>query len=411
MRRPIVLATALLGLLAVSGAALAVGGLGQARQGVPLVKVHFEFKVEERATHYTVANTGDSRGSLDLAGATYSWKLTPPDNDPACNNRGVLTGTGKEFVWRHGNKGDPISDDACDHDIGLPGIGHPGDVDVVVKDAKWSCTADYTGTQAADGSPTGDGPNGDCTNLAPPPAKAPSCDDEKAALAAANAREDAALAAIDAFRPKYREALKRLDEAYEALQAARQTVIGFGVQYAKFMLPFINDANDDWDEADKLFIPVQAVLDALAAEAGAASKARRRAEETLAKCLKGSPRGSQRVAAPTVCVSQQVALAVASARLSVYRKVSRAFGRVDLASVRSRALEMRESLTRGSSKAPSGLDGQKAVKAMTAAAAAAGRAAAAVAKLETVYGNYASKVKPAQQQVAKAKAALAACQK
>ncbi len=142
--------------------------------GLPLVAIHFEFRSDEFATHYTVVNTGDPNGSLDLANANYVWTLKPPDNDPTCNNHGTLTGTGSEFVWKHGDVGQEGHDDGCHHDIGLPGNGHQGTVSVQVQDGKWSCTASYTGTQAADGSPSGNGPAGDCiAPVAPPPPPPP----------------------------------------------------------------------------------------------------------------------------------------------------------------------------------------------------------------------------------------------
>ena len=169
-------------MLGLAGAASAVRGVDRARPavsaGLPLIKVHFEFRVEERATHYTVVNTGNSAGELDLAHASYVWTLKPPENDTACNNDGTLTGIGNEFVWHHGNEGDPISNDHCNHDGDAIGpTGHQGTVSVEVSDAKWTCTASYTGTQRADGNASGDGPDGDCladtTPQPPPPLQPP----------------------------------------------------------------------------------------------------------------------------------------------------------------------------------------------------------------------------------------------
>jgi hypothetical protein len=163
--------------LAASASAAPAPGARTHAAGFPLVAIHFEFKSDEFATHYTVVNTLDRNGLLDLANATYSWSLKPPDNDTTCNNHGVLSGTGKDFVWKHGNVGENGHDDGCHHDIGLPDSGHQGTVSVEVKDPKWSCVASYTGTQAADGSAIGDGPAGNCDALnaapqpPPPPAK------------------------------------------------------------------------------------------------------------------------------------------------------------------------------------------------------------------------------------------------
>jgi hypothetical protein len=92
--------------------------------GLPLVAIHFEFKSDEFATHYTVVNTNDPGGSVDLATATYAWTLTPPENDKDCNNHGILASTASEFVWKHGNFDEPGHEDGCHHNINLPGSGH-----------------------------------------------------------------------------------------------------------------------------------------------------------------------------------------------------------------------------------------------------------------------------------------------
>jgi hypothetical protein len=139
-----------------------------ARSDFPLVAIHYEFRQDEFATHYTVVNTGDPNGSLDLANATYDWTLTPPANDPTCNNHGVTTGTTSEFIWHHGDVQQPGHDDGCHHD-GLGANGHQGTVAVQVRDSKWVCTASYLGTQAPDGSPVGNAPGSCFAPVAPPP--------------------------------------------------------------------------------------------------------------------------------------------------------------------------------------------------------------------------------------------------
>jgi hypothetical protein len=139
--------------------------------GLPLVAIHFEFRLDEFATHYTVVNTGDPNGSLDLANANYVWTLAPPRDDSTCNNHGNLTGTAREFVWKHGDVDQPGHDDGCHHPNDLPGTGHQGTVSVQVQDGKWVCNASYLGTQGADGSASGNGAPGDCfAPVAPPPA-------------------------------------------------------------------------------------------------------------------------------------------------------------------------------------------------------------------------------------------------
>jgi hypothetical protein len=415
MRRAFIGAAALAGVLALAGVAAAVGGSPSAERasaaGLPLVEIHFEFRVEERATHYTVVNTGNARGTVDLANATYAWKVAPPDNDPTCNNRGVLTGTGKEFVWRHGNKGDPISDDACNHDIGLPGIGHPGDVDVDVKDARWSCTAGYTGTQAADGSPTGDGPAGDCTNIAPPPTKARDCDEERAALAAAKAKEDALARAIADLRLRWKEYGRQLDEVNDELNAARSSLSGFAVDYVKFVVPFLDHALDKLAELRKVGVELDAAFKKLGKADAAAAAARRHAEKALAACLDGKPRQAQAARREADCRAQRIAAAKAQALLSVYQSVSRSVGRVGLAGARTKLLDARKLMARAQSVSGGGAAEMKLDKRIASAATAAGRAADALARLIAANARLSANVNPARQEVAKATAALAACEK
>jgi hypothetical protein len=176
--RVVVLASLLVaGVLGLAGGASAVAGAPRsAIVDYSLVRIHFEFRSAEFATHYTVVDTNSPLGSVDLDNATYHWELKPPADDPTCDNHGLLTGTDDEFIWDHGNVGEPGHDDGCHHDIGLPGSGHQGTVTVQIRDNAWSCTAKYTGTQAADGSPIGVGPLGLCERSAPatPPPPPPS---------------------------------------------------------------------------------------------------------------------------------------------------------------------------------------------------------------------------------------------
>jgi hypothetical protein len=177
MRRGLV---AIVGLTAALGVAVAPAGTRIVRPQrpaaattFPLVAIHFEFRQDEFATHYTVVNTGDPNGTVNLAGANYVWTLKPPANDPSCNNHGTLTGTANEFVWKHGDVNEAGHDDGCHHD-GLGLNGHEGTVSVQVQDGKWVCNASYTGTQGVDGSPSGNGPAGDCfAPVAPPPPPPP----------------------------------------------------------------------------------------------------------------------------------------------------------------------------------------------------------------------------------------------
>jgi len=110
------------------------------------------FVEAERATHYTVPTVKGQKG----AEIDFKWTLTlekvDPDKavDTGCNNRGVLTGTAREFVWFHGNIGDQVRDDGCTH--ALQGkFGHQGLIFLLVtSDDGWRCTATYKGTLSSE---------------------------------------------------------------------------------------------------------------------------------------------------------------------------------------------------------------------------------------------------------------------
>ena len=372
-----------------------------------------EFRVEARATYYTVVNTGDARGSLDLEHAEYAWTLTPPTNDPTCNE--VFGSNFNRFFWFHGNVGDPIQDNGCHHDVGLPGSGHQGDVDVVVKDENWQCAAGYTGTQAADGSPTGDGPDGDCTKIAPPP-KAPDCDDKKAAFARAEA-------ALRALKEELRKAEAARENARDRLIDAYDHLNALGTSITESAGLFVETAHDRAFAAVKEAQAAVVRVDTLIEGKGGlkdreykAEKSWRTAKQALEDCLEGkslrrSIRRVQTTSSGAVCGSQQVALAQAQARLSVHQSVSRAFGRIDLAGARSKLLNAQRLLVDARTRVPAGSKTRKLEQALGRAEASLGRAAAAIGKLDALGRSIAAKVKPEQRQVAKAKAALAACQK
>jgi hypothetical protein len=201
---------------------------GSRAKGVPLVRIHFEFRIEERATHYTVVNTGDSAGSMNLDLASYDWKLEPPENDMECNNHGTLRGQGKEFVWRHGNEGDPISNDHCNHAGNTVGpSGHPGTVSVLLDDGKWTCSAEYTGTQRADGNASGDAPDGDCTPV--------DCDQLRARAAEKRGTVLGLQIALAAVTTEYKQVRAMQDPLVEKYNAA-DTAWSKGAGNAKEML-------------------------------------------------------------------------------------------------------------------------------------------------------------------------------
>ena len=107
----------------------------------------------EFATHYAV-------NAIDTAGLPlrYQWVFQPPANDPNCNNHGNVHPTTAEFVWVHGDQ------DGCDHTKQGP-LGHDGTVDVIVTDGKFTCGAEYKGTQGANDAPDATANFEPCTRI------------------------------------------------------------------------------------------------------------------------------------------------------------------------------------------------------------------------------------------------------
>src|SRR5438105_1576860 len=123
-----------------------------ARATLMIGKIHADFSDPDRATTYSLPNVSGAAGTV-----TYSWTLTitPPtgqvdgakSDDPGCNNHGLLADTEPTFVWHHGNSGDQLHDDGCNHDI-YGRWGHQGLITVVVKDGTYYgvCSATYKGS-------------------------------------------------------------------------------------------------------------------------------------------------------------------------------------------------------------------------------------------------------------------------
>jgi hypothetical protein len=118
-----------------------------------MAPIEAKFVDAEFATHYTV-----EAQDLDSKPIRYRWSLELELVDPAgaknpgvadsaaaidlaCDNHKKFTGTGDEFVYRHG---DPPRDN-CNHATMGP-KGHQASVIVVVTDGKWECVAEYAGT-------------------------------------------------------------------------------------------------------------------------------------------------------------------------------------------------------------------------------------------------------------------------
>jgi len=106
----------------------------------PIFHIDADFDPEERSTTYTARGPGGVLGT----GYEFVWTLTPPLNDPGCNNKGGLTSTRNYFDWYHG-------DDVCNHAVEVPGLGHAGVVRLVLENEYWTCRAAISGTLTANG--------------------------------------------------------------------------------------------------------------------------------------------------------------------------------------------------------------------------------------------------------------------
>jgi hypothetical protein len=117
------------------------------------------FSEANRSTAYSFETISDPDADAKL---TFQWSLTLQAVDPSmgvdlpCNNRGKLGGTDTTFTWLHGNSGDPVRDDGCDH-MKQGKYGHQGLISVIVDDSRgWSCSATYKGTLSTVGNPNPD---------------------------------------------------------------------------------------------------------------------------------------------------------------------------------------------------------------------------------------------------------------
>lgn len=420
--RSIAIPAAIAVVLGLAGAASALGtapSQKQARVSEPLVRIRAEFRQAERATHYTVVNTGTRAGLLvDLDAATYVWFLIPPAKDEECDNLGETSSTDKEFVWHHGNKGDPVSDDGCSHEGEAVGDGgHLGRVNVTVKDANWNCLASYIGTEGDDGSTIDFGADGACDSnlISPPPPppppppprpKARDCDDEKAALAKARATV-----------AELQSAWAQAKQAEEKAKKELRETDNFPWLKLGFKDIFRTDVLDALFAAQSAAERAEGLVNDLRRQRYEAEGAVTRARDALARCLDGKSislrlvRRVQAASSSAVCGSQKVALATAQARLSVYQWVSRSFRRLGLPRARAKLIDAQRILARARARLPASPTFGKQSQALGQGIASLGRAAAAVGDLDAVGRRIGAKVKPAQRQVAKAKSALAACQK
>ncbi len=132
-----------------------------------------EFVDADRATYYTVPVVNDYPGAIIF----YDWTLSLEAVDPTvgvdngCVNArgGGFTWGESRFMWAHGNTGDPVHDDGCDHML-VGQYGHQGLITVVVRDLRGaSCTATYKGTNTSDANSVANGVASEPACTLPPP--------------------------------------------------------------------------------------------------------------------------------------------------------------------------------------------------------------------------------------------------
>jgi predicted Zn-ribbon and HTH transcriptional regulator len=128
-------------------------GVGDACEALEISPINAGFVSADRATYYTVTIVNQQPGTT----ISYQWTLSLQAVDPAkgvdsgCINTrgGGFSSTASYFMWAHGNTGDPVHDDGCDHSLEGK-YGHQGLITVQVSDSRgWKCTATYKGTRTS----------------------------------------------------------------------------------------------------------------------------------------------------------------------------------------------------------------------------------------------------------------------
>jgi hypothetical protein len=97
--------------------------------------IHSEFVEAQKTTFYTIDVKAKGQGT-----PTYSWKLSPPPENPTCHDFEVVSPA--KAAWHHGG-----SD--CLHN----GFQHNGTITVTVPTSTWRCVASFFGTITKDGAP------------------------------------------------------------------------------------------------------------------------------------------------------------------------------------------------------------------------------------------------------------------
>jgi len=122
---------------ATTSATTATTAAPSAQPAPKLSPVNAVFDPTQRATFYTVSVTVSGQGT-----PAYTWRLSPPKDNPGCNKFAQVPGMPNEAVWHHADT------DGCTH----LGIQHDGTVYVTVTTTDWQCTQSFFGTLTKTGT-------------------------------------------------------------------------------------------------------------------------------------------------------------------------------------------------------------------------------------------------------------------
>jgi hypothetical protein len=362
-------------LLLAAGVAAAAGARSEARPFLTPISARFD--ESRKATVYTVQlKNGD--GTL-VTGATYTWKLDAPADDPMCDEFAASASDPREATWFHSE------DDGCAH----KGTDHNGTVHVTATSGPYTCTALYQG------SATGTGPD--------PPAclgnEPRSCNEEQTEVKKAKAL-------VEHLEGQIKEATEERRIAQIDVVYARGIITGIEseppgfwdtVVGADVYLGRLQRAEDALAKAQKALNELNAKILGLRQELLAAKDALAKA----LKALKACQRSVSGVGAAAGCEAQAQAAAVAKVTVATAKKAQRR-----LAPPTTRALTaVRAALDLLQKPAPN-LPGSMRSK-LSSAAARTKHAEAALTRLLT---DLARDLGNARRASAAAAARLAACQ-
>ena len=264
-----------------------------------LTPITARFEPERRATVYTAQLKDPSGNPL---GGTYSWKLTPATDDPACDELRVSADNPREATWFHADS------DGCTH----RGTDHAGAViEVTVTYRTYTCVAVY------EGSATGTGPEPAACKGSEPP----SCKDEL--IAVAKAKE-----LVSYLKGRIEQAKKARKDASIDVVYARGVITGIEseppsvfdkVVGADVYLGRLLQAEQELARAQKALSDVTKELSELQQQLLAAQDALAKAQKAVDDCRR-QRRSIAGAGGTTACEAQATALEVARVRATAAAK-------------------------------------------------------------------------------------------